>query len=195
MSNERKIRIAKEGDGARLSKIFAPYVNNTAITFQESAPDASYFSKKIVELLPEFPFLVLEEAGCVFAYAYASHHRALPAYRWCAEVSIYVDMDYRKKGGGSQLYTALLQILEKQGYVNVYAGITLPNEASVRIHEKFGFRPFAYFSKIGFKKGAWRDVGWWERRFDKNLQVPPAEPLSFAVLHEKKPEWISAVMV
>jgi L-amino acid N-acyltransferase YncA len=176
------LRLANPADAPRLAEIFAPYVNGTAITFSEKTPTALDFSAKLAEVQPDYPFLVFEEEGRVLAYAYASRHRLLPAYRWCAEVSIYADFANRARGAGSKLYTALLAILEKQGYVNLYAGITLPNPASVRIHEKFGFRLFAHFEQVGFKKGEWHDVGWWEKRLEANRRTPPAEPVPFSEL-------------
>lgn len=188
------LRLAQASDGPALAALFAPYVRDTAITFQENAPGAAAFSAKVTELLPSFPFLVVEEEGRVLAYAYASPHRALPAYRWCAEVSVYAHLEARAKGAGSRLYTALHAILERQGYVNLYAGITLPNEASVRLHEKFGYRPFARFEKVGFKRGAWHDVGWWEKRFDSNMRTPAAEPRPFAALREKESAWLSGIL-
>ncbi len=173
------LRLARPSDCPRLAEIFAPYVAG-AITFTTVPPTAADFEKKLSEILPDYPFLVWESGGQVSAYAYASRHRALPAYRWCAEVSIYADQAAHGKGAGTALYTALLEILRRQGLVNVYAGITLPNAASVGIHEKFGFRRFSLFEKVGFKAGAWHDVGWWEKRFSENLKNPPQELILFA---------------
>lgn len=176
------IRLARPSDGPRLAEIFAPYVRDTAVSFALVPPTAAEMEERVRHTLPDYPFLVLEHEGRVVAYAYASKHRQLGAYRWCAEVSIYADSAARGRGAGSRLYTALFACLERQGLVNLYAGITLPNEPSVRLHEKFGFRPFAVFPKIGFKQGAWRDVGWWEKKLEANLRVPPAEPRPFSEL-------------
>jgi len=187
------IRLARSSDAARLAAIFAPYVKG-AITFTTVTPSAADFEKKISEILPDFPFLVFEHEGEVSAYAYASKHRALPAYRWCAEVSIYVDQAGHKKGAGTALYTALLEMLRCQGMVNLYAGITLPNPGSVGIHEKFGFRSFSLFEKVGYKAGKWHDVGWWEKKFTENLLDPPREPVPFAELRKGNPSLLASIL-
>lgn len=187
------LRLAQPSDAPRLAAIFAPYVES-AITFTTVPPTAADFEKKISEILPDFPFLVFEHEGDVTAYAYASKHRALPAYRWCAEVSIYVDQRGHKKGAGSALYTALFELLRLQGMVNLYAGITLPNPASVGIHEKFGFRRFSLFENVGYKAGKWHDVGWWEKRFDENLIDPPREPVAFESLRKTESGKLPAIL-
>lgn len=176
------IRLAESRDASRLAAIFAPYVEGTAITFSTEPPTAEGFVKKLEMLGTNFPFLVYEENGRVEAYAYASPHRSLAAYRWCVEVSVYASQDSQRRGHGSRLYASLLPLLRRQNFQNVYAGITLPNAASVRLHEKFGFRSFAVFRDIGFKAGAWRDVGWWELALQEKRSIPPEEPLALSEL-------------
>jgi phosphinothricin acetyltransferase len=104
---------------------------------------------------------VHDEGGRILGYAYASRHRERAAYQWSADVSCYVRPEARGRGIGKALYTELLRRLEAQGFRNAYAGIALPNDASVRLHESVGFRPIGVYRGVGFKQGAWRDVGWW----------------------------------
>jgi L-amino acid N-acyltransferase YncA len=188
------IRLARESDGTRLSAIFAPYVNETAISFATVPPTGTEFAEKVALTLPEFPFLVLEEEGTVTAYAYASAHRSLASYRWCCEVSVYAERGGTRRGKASRLYGALLPLLRAQRFHHAYAGITLPNEASVALHEKFGFRYFARYASIGFKQGAWRDVGWWDLTLQPTYPTPPPEPLSFAALREMESAAVSAIL-
>ncbi|MGZ3740542.1 MAG: N-acetyltransferase family protein, partial [Bdellovibrionota bacterium] len=174
------LRLAQLKDATRLSAIFAPYVTETAISFATKPPSAADFERRVQETLPDYPFLVMEAGGQVVAYAYASRHRALESYRWSCEVSIYVDSSFHRRGAGKRLYTALFALLRAQRLHQAYAGITLPNDRSVELHEKFGFRFFARFDAVGHKQGAWRDVGWWSLPLQPDFENPPPEPLSFA---------------
>ena len=124
------------------------------------------------------PWLVWEEDGRVLGYAYASGHRARAAYQWCVEVSVYVHPDARRGGIARRLYTELFERLREQGFYNAYAGITLPNPASVGFHEAMGFRPIGVYPKIGYKFGRWHDVGWWSLRLrdDDEEPAPPKPP-------------------
>jgi phosphinothricin acetyltransferase len=119
---------------------------------------------------------VLEDAGRTVGFAYATHHRARAAYRWAADVAIYVDASYQRRGAGRRLYGALLELLRRQGLRSACAGITLPNEASVGLHEALGFERVGIYRAIGWKAGAWRDVGWWQLQLAAGDGGPPAEP-------------------
>lgn len=166
------VREARAEDGEAVSRIYAPYVRETAISFEEAPPDGAEMARRIEETLGAYPYLVAEAGGAVCGYAYASAHRTRAAYRWSADVTVYLDKDHRGRGIGRALYGALLPILTRQGIVTAYAGITLPNPASVALHEAIGFTPIAVYRSVGFKLGAWRDVGWWEKR----LRAPEAIP-------------------
>jgi phosphinothricin acetyltransferase len=118
---------------------------------------------------------VFERAGQILGYAYAGAHRARPAYRWSVDVSAYVAEGGRRQGIGRMLYERLLLLLQRQGYHAAFAGIALPNPASVGLHEAVGFVPLGVYRDVGFKLGAWHDVGWWQRRIG-DRPADPAEP-------------------
>ena len=124
---------------------------------------------------PRLPWLVAERDGLVLGYAYASRHRARAGYRWSAECSVFVDPAYQSQGIGRLLYGALIDEVTGLGYRALFAGIALPNPASVRLHEAMGFEPIGVFPAVGYKLGAWRDVGWWRRELAE-LPSPPPEP-------------------
>jgi phosphinothricin acetyltransferase len=167
-----RIRLAVADDAAAIEAIYAPVVRDTIISFEMEPPDAAEIARRIEHTLPLFPWLVLESAGRFAGYAYASRHRERRAYRWSVDVSCYVHADFRRRGVGAALYRKLTALLRRQGFFNAYAGITLPNEASVRLHESLGFRPIGTYRNVGYKLGAWRDVGWW----GLELAAPAADP-------------------
>lgn len=130
--------------------------------------------RRIEEVSASYPWLVAEFDGRVAGYAYASPHRTRAAYRWAADVAVYVKRDHQRLGLGRALYDALLELLAHQGVQVACAGITLPNEASVRLHEAVGFEPVGVYRRIGWKAGAWHDVGWWQRELmSADDRVPP----------------------
>ena len=155
-----------------------------------SLPKARPLSKLRFQILPEierrisnsrgqYPWLVFEGGGKVLGYAYASSHRQRKAYQWCVDVSVYICDEARNCGVGKALYSALFEMLRRQGYVNAYAGITLPNPASVRLHESLGFVPVGTYSRVGFKLGRWHDVSWFHLRLQEAVR-PISEPLRSA---------------
>ena len=181
------IRFATEKDAAAILEIFAPVAQSTATSFQTEPLSVEIQAKKIKDVTVTFPWLVFEDEGRIIGYAYASAHRSLGAYRWSCEVSVYVAPVAYRRGVGSKLYEKLFELLRKQGYYNAYAGITLPNEASVRLHESMGFERFCTFESIGYKLGKWHDVGWWKREIQDTYRTEPAEPLPIARLLAKEP--------
>jgi phosphinothricin acetyltransferase len=166
------IRLATERDALACQRIYAPIVTETAISFETEVPSVEEMERRIADTLVQLPWLVLEEPEGVRGYAYAALHRKRAAYQWSVEVSVYVAEEARGRGVGRRLYTALLDLLRRQGYVNSFAGIALPNDASVGLHEAMGFRPIGVYRKVGFKLGHWLDVGWWQLE----LREPPGEP-------------------
>ncbi|HEX7023068.1 MAG TPA: arsinothricin resistance N-acetyltransferase ArsN1 family B [Trueperaceae bacterium] len=168
------IRLATPEDAAAVAAIYAPVVTSTATSFELEAPDAAEMSRRILGTLARYPFLVCEAGGEVLGYAYGSRHRSRAAYDWSVEVSVYVNASARKLGVGRALYRSLLALLALQGFHAAYAGIALPNPASVGLHEALGFRPVGVFGEIGYKLGAWHDVGWWQRRLTPASGSPAA---------------------
>ena len=164
-----------------LAAIYAPFVRDTAVTFEETVPTAEAMAERIESTLRTLPWLTLEEGGRPVGYAYASPHRARASYRWSVDVAVYLAPEARGRGGGRALYGALLDLLTRQRYATAYAGIALPNAASVGLHEAMGFRPVGVYAGVGFKLGAWHDVGWWSRELAPRA-APPPEPISLAML-------------
>jgi phosphinothricin acetyltransferase len=129
--------------------------------------------RRIASTLRGWPWLVCEYEGRVAGYAYATSHRVRAAYQWAVDTSVYVDPAFHRRSIGSALYTSLFRILVAQGYFNAYAGITLPNPASVALHEAVGFRLVGVYHKVGYKLGAWHDVGWWQLALQPHRASPP----------------------
>jgi len=177
-----KIRIVQTGDAQDLLNIYAPFILNSGITQEAEVPSLQDFQNRIKSTVTNFPWLVSAEGNVVTGYAYAARHRERSGYRWCVETSVYIHSGFYGKKTATRLYKALLAILRCQNYVNAYAVITLPNEPSVRFHEKFGFRHFATYEKIGYKLGKWHDVGWWRLVINEHFENP-AEPLPFSSLN------------
>ncbi|HEU4323738.1 MAG TPA: arsinothricin resistance N-acetyltransferase ArsN1 family B [Roseiflexaceae bacterium] len=186
-----RLRLVTPEDAPAILGIYAPVVEQTAISFELAAPDLEEVRRRISEGLVRYPWLVCDAPGGPAGYAYASQHRARLAYQWAAEVSVYVHPERRGQGVGRRLYRALLALLALQGYCVAYAGIALPNQASVALHEAVGFRPLVVYRAVGYKHGAWRDVGWWE--CDLRPREPdPAPPRSPSAL-VGSPEWEAAL--
>jgi len=176
------VRVATENDAAAVASIYAPYVRDTAISFEEVPPSPNVMSDRINRTLATHPFLVFEDGGSVVAYAYASPHRERPAYRWSTDVAIYAAPEIHRRGVGRVLYAYLLDLLGRQGFHAAFAGITLPNANSVGLHEAMGFEHVGTYAEVGFKLGSWRDVGWWCCRIASG--PPYGAPVAFPDLRE-----------
>jgi L-amino acid N-acyltransferase YncA len=181
------IRLVTREDGAGIAEIYRPIVASTSISFETDPPDEQEIQRRIEETLPGFPWLVCEQQGRVAGYAYATRHRSRAAYQWSVDVSVYVHPDFRRRGIGQGLYVALLQILRAQGYFNAYAGIALPNPGSVGLHEAIGFKAIGVYRNVGFKLGAWHDVGWWELALQPAGRAPG--PLRSVAEVQGDPSW------
>ncbi|GGN12733.1 arsinothricin resistance N-acetyltransferase ArsN1 family B [Halarchaeum nitratireducens] len=173
------LRLATPDDAAAIRRIYAPYVAETAITFETAPPSVAACRERIAETLPDYPWLVCERDGDVVGYASAGPIRAYGAFEWAVESTVYVTESAQRRGIGRALYEALLALLDRQGYVVVYAVVTLPNEASVALHESLGFEHEGTFSGMGYKHGAWHDVGWWSYALGERPADPdPPRPLT-----------------
>lgn len=166
-------RLARPEDAAACLHIYRPFVEQSAVSFELTVPSVPEMAARIGAVTQTAPWLVSERGGQVLGYAYATAFRPRPAYRWWMESTIYLAPEARGSGLGRRLYEALMTLLRRQGFVSVLGVITLPNVASVALHERLGFRPLTVLPQAGFKLGAWHDVGWWHLA----LCEPPAAPV------------------
>ena len=172
------VRTATPADANAITAIYSPIVTNTSISFELVPPSADEMRGRIVKTLQDLPWLVSEDAqGEVNGYVYASKHRERPAYQWSVDVTAYVREDARGLGVGKRLCQALFAELATLGYFQAFAGIALPNDASVALHESVGFEPIGVYRKVGFKLGTWHDVGWWQRELRSPTE--PTDPTAF----------------
>lgn len=167
-----------ERDAAACAAIYAPYVERTGISFEEVTPTSAQFAELIARTSECYPWLVLEDGADIVGYTYASRHRARAAYRWAADVGIYVAASRHRRGAGRALYEALFELMRGQGLTSACAGVTLPNHASVGLHRAMGFAHVGTYHAIGWKDGAWHDVSWWQLALAQAGAPgsPPPEP-------------------
>ena len=163
---------------AAVSAIYAPAVLESTATFEEIAPDAAEMEARMRTVLERLPWLVAEAGGAVIGYAYAAPHHTRPGYRWSVNASCYIAQRWQGRGIGRALYGELLDLLRRQGIVNAYAGIALPNPPSVRLHETIGMQRIAVYERVGVKFGAWHDVAWYGMRLLEPAGHPP-EPIPY----------------
>jgi len=181
------IRLARSDDAAQVADIYAPFVTGSATSFEYSPPDAAEMAARIASALAHAPFLVQEAGRDVMGFAYASKHRERAAYQWSVDVSVYIHERARRRGVGRALYTSLFALLRLQGFYTAHAGISLPNPASVGLHESLGFEPVGVYRAVGFKRGGWHDVGWWQLPLRERTGTPdPPRSLAEA---QRDPEW------
>ncbi|MFC7133829.1 MULTISPECIES: arsinothricin resistance N-acetyltransferase ArsN1 family B [Salinibaculum] len=173
-----EIRLASPADATACREIYAPYVAETTITFESSTPTEREFRERVATTLETYPWLVCEHEGRVVGYAYASRHRKRDAYQWAVEASVYVDDGFHRHGIARGLYESLFAVLDLQGFYDVYAGTTLPNDPSVSLHRSMGFESVGVYPNAGYKLGDWRDVEWWHRQLRPHDDDPaPPTPL------------------
>jgi phosphinothricin acetyltransferase len=167
------IRLTSEADAEQIQAIYAPIVRDTPISFEYDIPSVGDMAGRIRDKRSHgYPWLAAAHGGVIMGYAYGGRWRERTAYQWTVEVTVYVHAAYRRMGVGRGLYVALLNVLRLQGFVTAVAGITLPNEGSVRVHEAVGFKPVGVYQGVGYKFGRWHDVGWWECA----IQSPSPQP-------------------
>jgi len=174
------IRLAQAEDAAALAAIYAPYVTDTRISFEEVPPEPEEMARRIEGSTPGlYPWFVAENEGKVCGFASSSPFRQRPAYRWTVETGIYLSADACGQGIGPNLLSRLLDTLLRQGFVAAIGAITLPNAPSVILHDRLGFAQVGTYRRVGFKMGEWLDVGLWEKSLAIRLREP-VEPLPFA---------------
>jgi L-amino acid N-acyltransferase YncA len=189
-----QIRLATAADAAAIAAIYAPHVAASPTSFETAVPSADEIGRRIADTLRSHPWLVFEEAGSIGGYAYATRHRTRAAYQWAVETSVYVADAFRRRRVAQALYASLFEVLAAQEFVNAYAGITLPNAASVALHESVGFEPIGVYRQIGFKLGAWHDVGWWQRTLRPQPQSPAPPRLLEDILRDEGAALLSAAV-
>jgi L-amino acid N-acyltransferase YncA len=194
------VRMATEDDAGEIAEIYRPSVTEGATSFEVEAPDAAEMARRLRALLIFAPWLVCADTaggdgaagrGPLLGYAYASPHNERPSYRWSVNVTVYVHAGHHRRGVGRALYETLFALLRLQGFYMAHAGITLPNPGSVGLHEALGFRPIGTYPAVGWKLGAWRDVGWWHLPLRERPEAP-SPPLSHAAA-QALPEWAAAL--
>lgn len=173
------IRNASPADAGKILEIYAPYVLNTAITFEYEIPSLSEFEDRISNTLKKYPYLVAERDGEIAGYSYAGAFKGRAAYDWAVETSIYLRSDLRRSGIGSKLYSALERELKKQNILSLYACIAYPHtedeyltKASVKFHEHLGFKTVGEFTECGFKFGRWYNMVWMEKHIGEHTSNP-----------------------
>jgi L-amino acid N-acyltransferase YncA len=171
-----RIRMATAKDASSVLEIYGPFCEDSPVSFETRRPTVEEIELRIREVCEIYPWLVYENGNEVVGYTYASPHHERAAYRWSVDIAIYISETHRGRGVGTALYGALFQILRIQGFVNAYAGITLPNPASLRLHESFGFQLVGVYRKVGYKCGLWHDVAWWALALQPGAN-PPEEPI------------------
>jgi phosphinothricin acetyltransferase len=166
--------MAAESDAPSFLRIYGPIVEQTPISFELRPPSVDEFRERIRKKLCSHPWLACEEDGEILGYAYAGQFRSREAYDWTTELTVYVASEQRRRGVGQALYASLLAALRVQGFCTAIIGITLPNEASVRLHEKMGFKVIGVYHAVGYKFSKWHDVGFWELSLRGPRDVPRA---------------------
>ena len=157
------IRFVVPEDATVIQSIYAPYVANTSISFETEIPSVKTITERIKTMLSKYPYLVYETDSTIIGYAYASRYRDRAAYRFSADVSVYVAPEHHRHGVGKALYSKLFDLLIKQNIYTIYAAITLPNEASIGLHKSLGFHEVGVYQNVGYKHGKWLDVIWLEK--------------------------------
>lgn len=170
------IRLATSADAPAINAIYRPFVTGSAVSFELEPPTDETMAGRVAETMQRLPWLVAEDAAGIAGYAYGARYRERVAYQWSVETSVYVHPERRRRGIARALYGELLARLEAQGYFTAFAGIALPNAASVGLHESLGFVPVGVYRCAGFKFERWWDVGWWQKPL-RDYVVPAAAPM------------------
>jgi L-amino acid N-acyltransferase YncA len=172
----KRIRGIEVSDAGAVRSIYSPFITDNATSFETEVPSITVIEDRIRSIYEQYPWLVYEEDGAVLGYAYGASHRARKAYQWSVEVSVYLHETVRRRGIGRILYMTLFDLLRRQGYANAYAGITLPNQASVGLHQAMGFTDVGVFRAVGHKFNNWHDVIWLQLRLQE-IPLPLPEPM------------------
>jgi L-amino acid N-acyltransferase YncA len=186
-----KIRVVAPSDAGGVIEIYGPYCEESPVSFEIRRPTLDEMEERIAKVSEHYPWLVCQNGADLAGFAYAAPHRERAAYRWAVDVAVYVAVGFRGSHVGTALYSSLFDILRIQGFHKAYAGITVPNPASVGLHKRLGFELAGTYRNVGCKEGSWNDVSWWEL----TLQPPvhrASEPISITkVMHRE--EYLEAI--
>ncbi len=171
-SDEITIRMAVLEDAEEILNIYAPYVTDSAISFEHKVPDLKEFKKRMIDIKEKFPYLVAESKGKIMGYCYASSFKNRAAYDWSVETTVYLNPGYKGKGTGRLLYNKLEEILKAQHILNLNACIAYPHPESIAFHEKMGYKMVAHFHECGYKAGVWYDMVWMEKMLGSHVLDP-----------------------
>lgn len=180
---QAKLRLARPADAEAVLRVYAPYIKETAISFEYDVPAPDELAKKIEAIKERYPFLVCELEGEIVGFTYASAHMERSACMWNAELLVYIDERYLRRGIGHSLYSALIEMLKLQNIQNVYGAVTIPNESSVWLHKSIGFDIVGTYKKAGFKLGRWHDVIWYGKQLGSYI-TPPRTVIPITELDE-----------
>lgn len=177
----KTIRLATLEDAQSILDIYAKYIQNTVVTFEIEVPTLESFQSRMKNIMSFFPWLVCEIDGKIAGYAYASKHGERAAYRWSADLSVYIDENFQRHHIGTDLYNELIDLLKKQGMCTVYAAISTPNPKSESFHQSYGFQRIGEFKNVGHKMNQWLGVTWYDLQIAEYLSNPQ-EPIAFPKL-------------
>jgi L-amino acid N-acyltransferase YncA len=183
MENKQIIRLIKSTDIPEVLEIYKPFITSTSISPEYDVPNLRVFSAKIKRIANYYPVLVCEVANRIIGYAFANKYRSAQGHQWSAETSIYLSPDYYGKGVAKTLYQVLLTILKLQNYINVFAGIVLPNKRSEVFHKKLGFQNAGVFKRGIYKLGSWHDVKWFQLNLMEHIKNPPLPKPVKEIMH------------
>lgn len=186
--SKMQFSLVRQSDIPQILEIYSPFIRDTAVTFELEPPGTEAFAERARRISERFPYIVCREAERVAGYAYAAPHNDRGAYQWNASLSIYMRPEFSGRGLGGRLYGVLLEMLKRLGYKNLYALITLPNEASLALHEKFGFTQLAVMRKTGCKFGRWHDVAMLEKCLGEHGRDPAPPRLVSGLSPEEERE-------
>lgn len=178
-----EVRIARADDAPGILEIYRPNILQTAFSFETVVPETDEVARRIENCLLRYPWIVCTANNMIIAYVYASKYRERAAYQWTCECTVYVHDLFKGNGIGQDLYSLLFPILKMMGIKNLYAVITLPNQSSIRLHERCGFELFATYDNVGYKLGKWHKVGWWKLQLNE-YDAEPAPPLLFSQMDQ-----------
>ena len=187
-----RIRLATTADAPQILAIYAPFcAEDSPVSFEIVAPSLAEMAQRIRRTLPGFPWLVCERGDEIVGYAYAGPHAERAAYLWSVSTAIYIGARQRRSGIGRGLYTALLAILRLQGFASAFAGTTLPNPASIGLHQAMGFEPVGVYRDVGYAAGTWLDTAWWQVTL-RGRMIEPQPPLKIEAVRDT-PRWMAAI--